>query len=82
MSIRSKFTPLNEASQGVGGACNMGIVIVRHNPSGITCVEKRVPPVAVACGTAETEAEAMKQCGSHPNIVRLRGYTLDYRSTG
>jgi len=81
MSIRSKFTPLNEATQGVGGACNLGIFLTRHHRTGTICVEKRVHPRAIDKGDAETEANAMKQCDGHPNIIALHSYTLEYRNT-
>jgi serine/threonine protein kinase len=82
MSARSKYTPVNQAAQGIGGNCNMGIVVVRHNRNGYTYIEKRVYPDSVDRGFVGAEIRAMQRCNGHPNIVAVAEYDLEYRRTG
>jgi len=82
MSVRSKYTPISAAPQAEGGNNNLGIVVVRHNRTGRTLVEKRAHPSAVDRGDLLQEILVMLRCNNCTNIVSCREYELDYSRTG
>lgn len=82
MSARSKYTPVQIAAQGVGGNCNLGIVVVRHIRTGYTYIEKRAYPDAINQGQAKDEIRVMQRCNGHPNMVYIQDYDLDYSRLG
>ncbi|KAF2024541.1 kinase-like protein [Setomelanomma holmii] len=81
-SVRSSFKPVRNATQGVGGNNNLGIVVVRHRPSNTICIEKRVYPDAIHAGDVQREIRIMHQLRGHRNIVKILNYDLKYRSLG
>jgi serine/threonine protein kinase len=82
MSPRSSYQPLNHAPQGVGGNNNLGILVVRHNRTYKTFIEKRIRPSATTRGDIQREIRIMQQVRSHPNIVSIADFDLNYKTLG
>jgi hypothetical protein len=60
MSPRSSYTPIYRASQGVGCNNNLGIIVVWHNRTHKTYIEKRVRPSAIILGDIQRGIRIMQ----------------------
>jgi len=81
-SARSKYTPVEAATQGVGGNVNMGIMVVTHHRTKYTYIEKRAYPDLINQGHTHNEIKVMQKCNGHPNIVFVQDYDLEYHRLG
>ncbi|KAH7087691.1 kinase-like domain-containing protein [Paraphoma chrysanthemicola] len=78
---RSDFTIIRPLAEAKNGGCNAGIYLVR-GLSGTKYIEKRVDTDAIRKLYANREIEALIRLNGFPNIIRLRGYNIDYSRTG
>jgi serine/threonine protein kinase len=71
-SARDKYAILSKAEHGFrGGSQNVGVYVVRHRPTGETCVEKRVTACQNGASSIYSEINTMVQLRDHPNIVTI-----------
>jgi serine/threonine protein kinase len=77
MAARKDFEVVKALGRN-GGGCNIGVFLVRNKNNGKIYIEKRIDKRSIRNGYAGRELRAMLQCLSHPNIVQIRAYDLDY----
>jgi serine/threonine protein kinase len=81
MGARSTFETIKPLSAAKHGGMNRGVFLVKSKYFKKKYIEKRLGTTQIDAGYGDREVRAMRQC-SHPNVIRIADWDLDYTSYG